>query len=343
MFNKTFGSLIVLVTILPSLIPAQSVTQNQVVSLGSLSYPSPSHVAPGEVLTLVTTALNVTDAVASGLPLPRSLSGVSVLARVIGATDSSGYPASLPILRIYNVKAAQMPSGVACSGFPNSIYCSSTQITVQIPTEGVCAPGPVSSGRPQTCGGPPYYDFPPLLILNVSANGVTGPDLPLQVPAFDGRPLNSCDSIFGPQPSNTCHPLVTHADGTLVTAANPAKIGETITLYAVGLGFDNSVSLGPPTGTGPDKPESLPPSLGGVIFTSGSFDQTGNVHISTAINADSDWAGLIPGYVGLFQVNVTVPPGAVQPQQTCGPDGNVQLTMGASLKGADSVTICVQP
>jgi hypothetical protein len=210
--------------------------QNQVVSVGFGGYANLPTVALGGILTLVTTALGVPDAVATQIPLPTSLSGVSVLARVMGAKDTTGYPASLPILRVYTSNALQMPDGVYCPTVPNSVYCSNSQITVEIPTEAVCAPGS-GSGPPETCTVSFYHDLPPLLVLNVSVNGVTGPDLPLQVQLSAPHLLNSCDSIFGPQLSSTCHPLVTHADGTLVSSSSPARVGETITLYAVGLGF----------------------------------------------------------------------------------------------------------
>jgi hypothetical protein len=118
-------------------------TQNLVVSAGftEVYYTLPA-VAPGEILTLFTTALNVPDAVATQIPLPTSLSGVSVLAHVIGAADTTGYPTSLPILRVYTGNASEMPGGAPCPTNPNSVFCSETQITVEIPTEGVCVPGP---------------------------------------------------------------------------------------------------------------------------------------------------------------------------------------------------------
>ena len=101
--------------------------QNQVVSVGFAAYPSLPAVAPGGILTLVTMPLGVPDAVATQIPLPTTLSGVSVLAKVIGAKDTTGYPSSLPILRIFTRNALQMPDGVYCSAAPSSIYCSSTQ------------------------------------------------------------------------------------------------------------------------------------------------------------------------------------------------------------------------
>ena len=176
-------------------------TQNEIVSTGftaQLYQPSLAYVTPGELITLFTTPLGVPDAVATGFPLPTSLSGVSVLVRVIGASDATGYPTSLPILRIDHQGPTQLPAGPACPTGPDSAFCSGTQITVEIPTEGVCYQIPDAQGA-HPCAVHPYYLLPPLLVLNVKANGVTGPDLPLRVQEFAVHFLNSCESISGPQ------------------------------------------------------------------------------------------------------------------------------------------------
>jgi hypothetical protein len=96
--------------------------QNQVVSVGfgpPWENLNTFYVAPGEIVTLFTTALGVPDAVATQIPLPTLLSGVSVLVRVIGATDATGYPASSPILRIHSETQSQLPDGLLCPSAPN--------------------------------------------------------------------------------------------------------------------------------------------------------------------------------------------------------------------------------
>ena len=218
----------------------QAQTQNQITDIGfngSLFWtPGYSAASPGQLVTLFATPLGVPDAVATTIPLPTSLSGVSVLARVIGASDASDYPTSLPILRIDHIAPAQLPGGALCPAGPDSAFCSAAAITVQIPTERVCyeSPASVSAGA-HPCAAKPYVLLPPLVVLNVKANGITGPDLPMRVDLPNPHLLSSCDSIFGPQSSSTCHPLITHADGTVVSSDNPARIGEGLTLYAVGL------------------------------------------------------------------------------------------------------------
>ena len=310
--------------------------QNDITSIGFISVfqtPSLQTVAPGGIVTLFTTALNVPDAAASQIPLPTSLSGVSIHARVIGAKDATGYPELLPVLRVYTQNSSQMPDGVPCPTNPNSILCSQTQITVEIPTERVCAPPPTRP--PETCSA--FIDLPPLLILNVNANGVASPDLLVRVADLAPRLLNSCDALFGP-PRGTCQSLVTHADGTPVSNDSPAKVGEVVTVYAVGFGAKL-----PATGYAPTAPIQM--MAGGVTFQYISrlagFDTLPNegAYATASISVAAEWAGQVPGYVGLFQLNVKVPPAPGQSYNTCGGNGNADITFPTPTAG--TLYICV--
>jgi len=94
---------------------------------------------------------------------------------------------------------------------------------------------------------------------------------------------------------------IQHAsDYSLVTASHPAVPGETIVVYATGLGpvgtsvADGTPAPGPAAIQQPCSPFSV--AFGG---TAGNFDGT---------SASILYAGLSPGFVGLYQVNVQVPP-----------------------------------
>ena len=82
-----------------------------------------------------------------------------------------------------------------------------------------------------------------------------------------------------------------HADGTIVTSSSAATRGETVVLYLTGLG---SVA-NPPQAGQPASLTSLSPTLLTPEVVIGGF------------NASVAFAGLTPGYIGLYQVNVVVP------------------------------------
>jgi uncharacterized protein (TIGR03437 family) len=82
-----------------------------------------------------------------------------------------------------------------------------------------------------------------------------------------------------------------HADYSPITAKSPAKRGETISLYVTGLGDVNpAVSDGAP---GPSSPLSVTTQQI-TVFIAGT-------------SAPITYAGLAPGFAGLYQINVQVP------------------------------------
>jgi minor extracellular serine protease Vpr len=86
----------------------------------------------------------------------------------------------------------------------------------------------------------------------------------------------------------------TDANGVVFTQANPAKPRQTIVLYVNGLGpVDQQQFSGEPT--------PLPPPLANTVLPTVTI---GN------LAAHVDFSGLSPGWVGLYQVNVDVPPNA---------------------------------
>jgi uncharacterized protein (TIGR03437 family) len=100
----------------------------------------------------------------------------------------------------------------------------------------------------------------------------------------------------------------THADGSLITSASPAAVGETIVLYATGLG---------------------------ATTTKGGIDYANVVPTVTVggVSATVLFAGRTPGYVGLDQINVTIPAGI---------KGNVQAVASSGGRTSNSVTLAIQ-
>ena len=111
--------------------------------------------------------------------------------------------------------------------------------------------------------------------------------------------------------------IITHADGSLVSAEKPAQPSEILVLFATGFGV---VNPGLATGS---------PSAGNqaVATTSVFVDGTSNP-------ASVEFSGASPGFVGLYQVNFRVPANT-----RSGNSIPVSLTVGG--RSANIVTIAV--
>jgi uncharacterized protein (TIGR03437 family) len=101
----------------------------------------------------------------------------------------------------------------------------------------------------------------------------------------------SIPALFTVNQSGTGPAAALHANFSLVDRSAPARAGETISLFATGLGAVN-----PPASTG-QAPRSLSTITG-----------TMEVRIGGRLVVVS-FAGLAPGFVGLYQINVVVPSG----------------------------------
>lgn len=121
--------------------------------------------------------------------------------------------------------------------------------------------------------------------------------------------------------------LASFADGTviaqdlsynLITAAHPVHAGEVIILYASGMGATN-----PPVPTGGVAPGS---PLSHVAIAP-------KVTVGTA-DAQVIFAGLSPGSVGLYQIDVMIPSGAGT--------GNVPLVVSQNGVSSNTVTVPIQ-
>jgi uncharacterized protein (TIGR03437 family) len=93
---------------------------------------------------------------------------------------------------------------------------------------------------------------------------------------------------------------ILHADFTPITTSSPAKVGDTVQLFLSGLGRVNStVAAGAPA-----------PSAEPFARVANSVD----VYIG-GLAATVAYAGLAPGLGGLYQLNVTIPPGVATGNQ----------------------------
>jgi len=114
---------------------------------------------------------------------------------------------------------------------------------------------------------------------------------------------------------------ITHLNGSLVTAANPAQIGESVVLYASGLGaVTPSIADGSPGPTGPLSYTASPigVTIGGVPVT------------------DIEFAGLAPYFFGLYQINFAIPAGVLPGEWYCDLSTDTSYFAQAMIAIADS-------
>jgi len=128
----------------------------------------------------------------------------------------------------------------------------------------------------------------------VSVNNALTLPLMLDIVATAPGVLSFVDGPTPPYVQNGAHIVAQRADGTLVSGTSPAKPGEVLVMYAVGLGATNpSVASGAATPASPYHLVTVQPTV-----TVGSQPST------------VSFAGLTAFFVGLYQINFQVPANA---------------------------------
>jgi uncharacterized protein (TIGR03437 family) len=311
---KLGGLLAILALAACPLLMAQDEPQNagpadNLVTSAGYTPPTLTKVAPGQIITLYvrTSGAPVTKALlAADTPLPTLLGGFSVSLK----QTFIGEPIAVPLVGIY-------PSD-PCSGVAPCVPL--TAIMVQIPFELI----------PNIPGSRMPFNFATLTVMQ---NGVAGDALPLLSVPDNIHVITSCDGL--PPATNTqCAPIFHHADGSLVTAASPAKSGEVLYLAAFGLGYPVfSVASG-------DLPRT-PVSTDGVKV---GFEFRPNTPaVKPANTQPSASAAITRDGVGVYQVNFVVPaiPDGT-PACGAGVSSNLTVSLGR-ISSFDGAGLCVQP
>jgi uncharacterized protein (TIGR03437 family) len=190
---------------------------------------------------------------------------------------------------------------VMVNGTPAPMYYASYgQLAFQMPYEtplGTAVVQAVSNGTPSN---------------KVSVQvGTRAPRLLLIGVGTYGAIVNQDGSI--PMPTGSFPGVSTH----------PAKVGDTLTLYAIGLGPTN-----PAVATGQAAPSSEPLARLTSVPTVNFGGGIGGTQVTPF------FAGLTPTYAGLYQLNVTIPENV--------PKGTVNLNLGFSDAASNSVQIEIQ-
>jgi uncharacterized protein (TIGR03437 family) len=293
-------------------------------------------VAPGQVVTLFVQGIgaSLTQPVrAPSGPLPTTLAGISVTLKQIGSDTP------VPLLSVQPVST--------CSQNLSQGSCGTlTAVTVQIPFE-------LQTLCP-LCARPVL----PAPQLFVTENGRIGTSVDLTPLADQIHILTACDVLLPSAVERInltglpCAPMVTHADGTLVSATKPAKAGENLVAYAVGLGQTN-----PPVATGQPAPKHAPTTEVFAVdynYHPNALPAKPLVFSFTVLSPPMPvpYTALTPVFVGLYQINfyVIAAPPRTPPcvdLNTVAPGANVvQSNLTVSFGGAfsfDGAGICVAP
>ena len=181
-------------------------------------------------------------------------------------------------------------------------------------TQSASVPLPMTLGGVQATvnGRPAPLSFVSSTQVNIQVPFATSESYATLQLIKDGLPSNkvtmyanlSAPGVFtltnndGAYPPGIGPAAVLHADYSLVTADNPAKAGETLQLYVTGLG-----TVTPPVADGAAAP-SNPLSMVDDFVAIDLLDQN-----FVDAQANVTFAGLAPGFAGLYQINFVVPSG----------------------------------
>ena len=318
--------------------------------------------APGQITTLFVTGLNTV--LQSGLisatsvPLPTTLGGISV------TLNPNSYVASpVPLLSVQQTPVCY--SGTSSASTGNTPDCVITAITVQMPVNlGLVIYDPLTGTTP-----PPQ--LPTVLVISENGNPskafnvIPVPDKLHVLTDCDNFLIGSFKSVLVGHDS-LCDAMVTHSDGTMVSAANPAMAGETVVVYAVGLGPTK------PVVNSGDRTPSTPPVVERTVFIQFDFHRNAaparpypDPSMGDTLGLSTpQFVGLTPRQIGLYQINIQLPNrfptidacsavsvctgnsiycgGQIQSNLTID-IGGVNNTGTGSLASFDGARICVKP
>jgi hypothetical protein len=303
-----------------------------IIASAGYSSPEPFQAAPGQVVTMFVRDVpraadgQLRSGKASGLPLPNALGGLSVA--IIQASGTLRAP----------IFAVRQESECEAAG-ADEASCLLTAIQIQVPYD-LAADISLSPLKRVIYG--------PLAQVRIDVDGHSGRPFALQPLPDNAHVLTSCDASWNTSAGMECQRSVYHTDGTVADENAPARPGETVVVYAYGLGTTNANAV---AGTAATSAVPVTDLLGAPRLLAALQKNFLNASSSTPRRfADSRtlgdvipiaFVGLMPGGVGVYQVNITLPQDLTS--YPCGGEAHSNSLLNlSSLQGTESIALCVQ-
>ena len=254
------------------------------------------------------------EATAGGLTIP-FFNRARLKPLIDGIVNAAGFAAGRPVapgslISIFGANLAEFLG--SASSLPLPIALKHTSVSFDFPEEGISVPSPLifTSGNQLNVQVP--WELAGLNFAFVKVRIEDSASFVFDLPLADHAP-----GIFEFDLGVTRSGVVTHADGNVVTAQNPARSGETVVIYGTGFG---------PVGVSQENGVAAPNRL----------TRTRRLPEVTIAGSQGSvsFSGLTPGFVGLYQINAELPASL--------PSGNQQLIVTANGIESNAVTLAIQ-
>ncbi len=233
-----------------------------------------------------------------------TLSALPLVSRE-SVVNAASFTTALAPGALVSIFGRQLATGEAqASGLPLPTELSGTSLTVN------GRPLPLLYVSRTQINAQMPFDVQGAATLRISTAGGS-----VEVPVVISEPA---PAIFSTTPELGRSPAVTHANGALISPSAPAQPGEMVSIYLTGLGrLNGEIAAG----------EAAP--FAPLLTARGPVEaQVGGV------SAPAAFAGLAPGFAGLYQVNVEIP------RQL--PTGTYGLRIVAQGVGSNMVNLAVK-
>jgi uncharacterized protein (TIGR03437 family) len=255
------------------------------------------------------------EADAGGLTIP-FFNAARAKPQINGIVNGAGFTPGRPVaagslISIFGANLNEFP-GLA-GRLPLPIAFKHVSVSFDFPEAAISVPASVSYASPQQLNVQVPWE---MAGLNFALVKVRIEDSVSEV--FNLDLSDYAPGIFEINLGGTQFGAVTHADGSLVTPGNPASPGETVVVYATGAG-----------------PVDTPQATGYAAPTDRFIHTVSTPVVTVAGQAGAVFfSGLSPGFVGLYQINVTLP-GSL-------PSGTQQLQITSNGIASNAVNIAIQ-